>query len=118
MQLKDKVVIVTGGYTGIGKAIVVKCLAEGAKLLVNGLREEKSKELTQAHNSDNLITHTQDITEDGAAKQLINLAIKKNRKRFISGSCKWCHANYPIRVKSLPGSFPGPFATAAPTHCV
>lgn len=77
MQLKNKVVLVTGGYTGIGKAIVERCLTEGAKLLVNGLREEKSKELIKKLNSENLITHTRDITEQGAPEELIELAIKK-----------------------------------------
>ncbi len=31
MRLKDKAVIVTGSTTGMGKAIAIRCVAEGAK---------------------------------------------------------------------------------------
>ncbi|MRH99428.1 SDR family oxidoreductase [Kriegella sp. EG-1] len=76
MRLKDKVILVTGGYTGIGKAIVNQCLKEGAKILVNGLRDEKGQELIEANNSTNLIKYTIDITEKEAPKKLIQTAIK------------------------------------------
>ena len=75
MRLKNKVVLITGGYTGIGKAIAQKCLKEGAKILVNGLREEKARELIKLMNTENLITHTQDITDEDAPEKLISLAV-------------------------------------------
>ena len=76
MRLKNKVVLVTGGYTGIGKAIVERCLKEGAKILANGLRAEKAEELVNYLSSDNVITHTQDITEEGTPEKLIALAVE------------------------------------------
>src|SRR5512147_922989 len=39
MRLKDKVTIVTGGGTGIGRAIALRFGLEGATVLVNGRRE-------------------------------------------------------------------------------
>jgi len=76
MRLNNKVILVTGGYTGIGRAIVERCLEEGAKILANGLREEKAAELMEHLASDNVITHTQDITDDNAPQKLIEIAIK------------------------------------------
>lgn len=45
LQLKDKVIIVTGGAKGIGAAIVQACAAEGAIPVIIGRDEEAGKQL-------------------------------------------------------------------------
>jgi NAD(P)-dependent dehydrogenase (short-subunit alcohol dehydrogenase family) len=40
--LKDKVVLVTGSSTGIGKAIAGKCLEEGASVMLHGLGRDET----------------------------------------------------------------------------
>lgn len=45
LQLKDKVIIVTGGAKGIGAAIVQACAAEGAIPVIVGRDEESGKHL-------------------------------------------------------------------------
>lgn len=40
MKLKDQVALVTGGGTGIGKAIAEEFLAEGASVVITGRRED------------------------------------------------------------------------------
>src|SRR5665811_864941 len=45
LQLKDKVVIVTGGAKGIGAAIVHACAAEGAIPVIVGRDAEAGKQL-------------------------------------------------------------------------
>ena len=43
LQLKDKVIIVTGGAKGIGEGIVRACAAEGASPVIVGRDEEAGK---------------------------------------------------------------------------
>jgi NAD(P)-dependent dehydrogenase (short-subunit alcohol dehydrogenase family) len=44
MMLKDKVALVTGGTSGIGRATAIAFGAAGAKVLFSGRRETKSEE--------------------------------------------------------------------------
>jgi NAD(P)-dependent dehydrogenase (short-subunit alcohol dehydrogenase family) len=39
VRLKDKVIIITGATSGIGKAIAVRAVAEGAKVLIHGIEK-------------------------------------------------------------------------------
>ena len=48
MRLKDKVAIVTGGASGIGRAVVGRFAAEGAKLVVADLDAAKAEATAQA----------------------------------------------------------------------
>ncbi|TGK15226.1 glucose 1-dehydrogenase [Leptospira fluminis] len=43
--MKDKIAIVTGGNTGIGRAVVLELAARGAKVLFCGRREEEGKKV-------------------------------------------------------------------------
>ncbi|MFT4804490.1 MAG: NADP-dependent 3-hydroxy acid dehydrogenase YdfG [Flavobacteriales bacterium] len=45
MDIKDKVVIVTGASIGIGEATVIKLSKEGAKVVLSARREDKLNEL-------------------------------------------------------------------------
>ena len=51
LQLKNKVIIVTGSTTGIGKAIAIRCVAEGAFVVIHGLEEGWGKEVMAEFNS-------------------------------------------------------------------
>jgi len=75
MRLKDKVIIVTGSTTGIGKAIAVRCAAEGAKVVVNGRDKKAGEEVVAQLRAGNSVLHIEDISEPGAAQRLVDTAI-------------------------------------------
>ncbi|WP_422081704.1 SDR family NAD(P)-dependent oxidoreductase [Ulvibacterium sp.] len=75
MRLENKVIVVTGGYTGIGNAIVRACLREGARVVANGLREEKAEKVINELGTENLVVHTQDVTEETAPEKLVQIAM-------------------------------------------
>ena len=53
MRLEGKVIIVTGSCTGIGKAIALRCVAEGARVVVHGLEQGLGDEVLAADRAAN-----------------------------------------------------------------
>jgi NAD(P)-dependent dehydrogenase (short-subunit alcohol dehydrogenase family) len=76
MRLENKIIIVTGSTTGIGKAIAKRCVAEGAKVVLNGLEEDWGKQVLNELGNENAVLHIEDISNDNAAETLVELAIK------------------------------------------
>ncbi len=76
MRLKNKVIIVTGSTTGIGKAIALRCVAEGARVVVHGLEQDLGEAVVKEIGSDKAILHIEDIAAEGAAQRLVDLAVK------------------------------------------
>ena len=76
MRLQGKVIIITGSTTGIGKAIAIRCVAEGARVVITGLEEAWGKEVLAALGNENAVLHIEDISNEGAAERLVALAVK------------------------------------------
>ena len=76
MRLQNKVVIITGSTTGIGKAIALRCVSEGAKVVIHGLEKDLGKMVMSQLSNDVAVLHIEDITNNGAAERLVDLAVK------------------------------------------
>ena len=63
MKLEGKVALVTGGGTGIGKAIAKSLLEEGCKVIIVGRRKEKLDEAASELGG-NINTIVCDVTEE------------------------------------------------------
>jgi NAD(P)-dependent dehydrogenase (short-subunit alcohol dehydrogenase family) len=78
MRLSGKVVIVTGSATGIGRAIAVRCVAEGARVVVHGLEPDLVAAVVadlNAGGSGTAVGHVEDLTADGCPERLVSLAV-------------------------------------------
>ena len=76
MRLQGKVIIVTGSTTGIGKAIAIKCVSEGAKVVIHGLEESWGKEVVDQLGAENAVLYIEDLANEGTAERLIDIAIQ------------------------------------------
>jgi NAD(P)-dependent dehydrogenase (short-subunit alcohol dehydrogenase family) len=76
MRLENKVIIVTGSTTGIGKAIAVRAVVEGAKVVLHGLERDWGEAVQAALGEDNSVLHIEDIGVEGAPQRLVELALK------------------------------------------
>ncbi len=76
MRLKNKVIIVTGSTTGIGKAIALRCVEEGARVVVHGLERDLGEAVVKKIGSDKALLHIEDIVTEGAPQRIVDLALK------------------------------------------
>ena len=72
MQLKDKVILITGSSTGIGKATAELCLAEGAKVMIHGLDELETQTTAEMLKQPYLAN---DLSKADSAQNLVNTTI-------------------------------------------
>ncbi len=76
MRLQNKVIIITGSTTGIGKAIAFRCVAEGASVVIHGLEESWGQSVVNELGKDKARLHIEDISQEGAPGRLVDLAIQ------------------------------------------
>lgn len=75
-RLQDKVILITGSATGIGKAIAQRCVQEGARVLIHGLEADLVQQGVQELGAEKAVGLVVDITAEGAGDQLVELAVK------------------------------------------
>lgn len=78
MKLKEKVFIITGATSGMGRGIALKFVEEGASLILSGRNRNKGEEVVQEIRSKRgkAEFHSGDIGEESTNHELVNLAVK------------------------------------------
>ncbi|NCI46659.1 SDR family oxidoreductase [Sediminibacterium soli] len=71
-----KVVVITGGSDGIGKALVELFLREGAKVATCGRNFDKLYQLQSSHTSHPLMIHTADVSKESDCRNFIDAVVK------------------------------------------
>ncbi len=75
-RLKGKVAIVTGGNSGIGKAIAADFIAEGAKVVITGRNQEKGRQ-TALEIAGDILFIQQDVSQEADWQKVISKTIEK-----------------------------------------
>lgn len=74
---KDKVVIVTGGSEGIGKALVENLLTQGAKVATCGRNHDKLYALESAYSQYPLLVRVADVSMESDCQRFIAAVVKE-----------------------------------------
>ncbi len=75
MRLQNKVIIITGSTTGIGKAIAMRCVEEGAYVVIHGLEQDWGNQVIAEIGKDKAALRVEDISQE-SAPQDVDAAIK------------------------------------------
>ncbi|MFA4975794.1 MAG: SDR family oxidoreductase [Candidatus Paceibacterota bacterium] len=78
MELKDKVVVITGGTKGLGKAMALSFLENNSKVIVCSCEENKPKDLNEE-----IFWIKADVTKEGELKDLAEKVVEKFGKLNI-----------------------------------
>jgi len=80
MDLKNKVVIITGASSGIGKAIACKFAQEGCRLTLAARRINLLEQLKKQLNETEVLIQQTDVSKEDDCKKLIEETVKKYGK--------------------------------------
>jgi NAD(P)-dependent dehydrogenase (short-subunit alcohol dehydrogenase family) len=77
MRLQEKTALITGGATGIGRAIALALAGEGCRVAIAGRREDKLRETAAAWTGQPaILLHTVDVTDRQSVGALVAWAEK------------------------------------------
>ncbi|MEX1329909.1 MAG: SDR family oxidoreductase [Desulfobacterales bacterium] len=93
MKFKEKVVLVTGGATGLGRAMCLQFAREGAAVIVNYSKsKERAKEVVDLIETmgGQAAAIQADVSHDSQARQLIEKAVARfNRMDILINNAGW-----------------------------
>jgi NAD(P)-dependent dehydrogenase (short-subunit alcohol dehydrogenase family) len=74
-RLNDKVIIITGSVTGIGKAIARRCVAEGARIILHGLEEDLGAQTASELGTERTALVIADLASETTPALLVQTAV-------------------------------------------
>jgi NAD(P)-dependent dehydrogenase (short-subunit alcohol dehydrogenase family) len=77
MRLENKVILITGSCTGIGRAIARQCVKEGARVVIHGLEPDLGEETVNEIGADSAVLHIEDLATEGCPARLVALAVER-----------------------------------------
>ncbi|MFN5478770.1 MAG: SDR family NAD(P)-dependent oxidoreductase [Chitinophagaceae bacterium] len=77
MRLHNKVIIVTGSTTGIGKAIATRCVQEGAKVIIHGLEADWATQVVKDLGENNAVSLVGDLSDQVIIDELVALSLEQ-----------------------------------------
>ena len=75
-RLAGKVAIVTGGTSGMGEATVERYVAEGARVMIAGRREDAGNAIVERLGADAVFTRT-DVTREAEVERLVTATVER-----------------------------------------
>ncbi len=74
MTIKNKVVVITGASSGIGRATAEKLAQSGAKVVIGARRVERLKEIANEFPAGQVLFQQTDVTDRESVNRLVKLA--------------------------------------------
>ena len=74
MRLKDKVIIITGATSGIGRAIAIRAVAEGAKVLIHGIEKDDGQKVVEQLGK-NAALCIADLSDPATPQKIVDSAV-------------------------------------------
>ena len=103
MDLKDKVAVITGGASGLGRATLKRFAARGAKVAIFDMNEEKGKQLVAEFPGQVIFCNVNVTTEES-----VKAGIEATMKAFgaIHICCNFAGTGNAMRTMGKNGPFP------------
>lgn len=77
MRFKDKIVLITGAGRGIGRALSLDFVREGAKIIAASRTENELKDLERVVGGENILTVSTDLTSEDQIKHMVDEGIRR-----------------------------------------
>ncbi|MGG1677197.1 3-hydroxyacyl-CoA dehydrogenase [Neobacillus sp. NRS-1170] len=87
MELKNGVVVVTGGASGLGEATVRNTVANGGKALIIDLNDDRGNNLVEELGSDNVLYVKTNVADESNVQSALDQAVEKFGKITAAINC-------------------------------